>query len=80
MGIEPTRSAWEAEVLPLNYTRTLCALGIITGRTSSVKLLENIVISLKSFIRLKWDLPICSYLVTIRDISGYCSHNGKYIK
>lgn len=23
MGIEPTRSAWEAEVLPLNYTRRL---------------------------------------------------------
>ena len=22
MGIEPTWSAWEAEVLPLNYTRT----------------------------------------------------------
>ena len=22
MGIEPTPSAWEAEVLPLNYTRT----------------------------------------------------------
>jgi hypothetical protein len=24
MGIEPTLSAWEAEVLPLNYTRTTC--------------------------------------------------------
>ena len=23
MGIEPTSSAWEAEVLPLNYTRTV---------------------------------------------------------
>jgi hypothetical protein len=23
MGIEPTYSAWEAEVLPLNYTRTI---------------------------------------------------------
>ncbi len=23
MGIEPTLSAWEAEVLPLNYTRIL---------------------------------------------------------
>ena len=23
MGIEPTSSAWEAEVLPLNYTRNL---------------------------------------------------------
>ena len=22
MGIEPTPSAWKAEVLPLNYTRT----------------------------------------------------------
>jgi hypothetical protein len=25
MGIEPTPSAWKAEVLPLNYTRT-CSL------------------------------------------------------
>ncbi len=23
MGIEPTLSAWEAEVLPLNYTRNM---------------------------------------------------------
>ncbi len=23
MGIEPTTSAWKAEVLPLNYTRTV---------------------------------------------------------
>ncbi len=23
MGIEPTSSAWEAEVLPLNYTRAV---------------------------------------------------------
>ena len=26
MGIEPTSSAWEAEVLPLNYTRALANL------------------------------------------------------
>ena len=25
MGIEPTQSAWEADVLPLNYTRNLCS-------------------------------------------------------
>ena len=24
MGIEPTQSAWKAEILPLNYTRTGC--------------------------------------------------------
>ncbi len=30
MGIEPTLSAWEAEVLPLNYTRyKLKALGLV---------------------------------------------------
>jgi hypothetical protein len=27
MGIEPTLSAWEAEVLPLNYTRNLLIIG-----------------------------------------------------
>ena len=26
MGIEPTSSAWEAEVLPLNYTRAVCPM------------------------------------------------------
>ena len=32
MGIEPTLSAWEAEVLPLNYTRqeALLAVAAIT--------------------------------------------------
>ncbi len=24
MGVEPTSSAWKAEVLPLNYTRAFC--------------------------------------------------------
>jgi hypothetical protein len=28
MGIEPTLSAWEAEVLPLNYTRLMHNPGI----------------------------------------------------
>ena len=27
MGIEPTLSAWKAEVLPLNYTRVLERVG-----------------------------------------------------
>ncbi len=27
MGIEPTYSAWKAEVLPLNYTRTWLFIG-----------------------------------------------------
>jgi hypothetical protein len=26
MGIEPTQSAWKAEVLPLNYTRLIFAV------------------------------------------------------
>ena len=26
MGIEPTSSAWEAEVLPLNHTRLIAAI------------------------------------------------------
>lgn len=36
-GIEPALSAWEAEVLPLNYTRTFGALGIIAVRQDTVK-------------------------------------------
>ncbi len=31
MGIEPTLSAWKAEVLPLNYTRTLILLESLEG-------------------------------------------------
>lgn len=30
MGIEPTLSAWEAEVLPLNYTRNIAKILILT--------------------------------------------------
>ena len=39
MGIEPTRSAWEAEVLPLNYTRNFSALGIIAVGIGGVKII-----------------------------------------
>ncbi len=31
MGIEPTLSAWKAEVLPLNYTRTNSLLTLYGG-------------------------------------------------
>ena len=31
MGIEPTSSAWKAEVLPLNYTRLLFLLPALTS-------------------------------------------------
>ena len=31
MGIEPTSSAWKAEVLPLNYTRLVCVLVPFSG-------------------------------------------------
>jgi hypothetical protein len=32
MGIEPTTSAWKAEVLPLNYTRNII-LNLVVGKT-----------------------------------------------
>ena len=31
MGIEPTLSAWKAEVLPLNYTRATPSLRLVEG-------------------------------------------------
>ena len=31
MGIEPTTSAWKAEVLPLNYTRVVNDYGAVEG-------------------------------------------------
>ena len=32
MGIEPTSSAWKAEVLPLNYTRLVKAVALQASR------------------------------------------------
>ena len=37
MGIEPTRSAWKAEVLPLNYIRNFLNMPIISFSDESVK-------------------------------------------
>ena len=42
MGIEPTRSAWEAEVLPLNYTckwlSTVLLIHILSKSLGNVKI------------------------------------------
>ena len=37
MGIEPTPLAWEAKVLPLNYTRQVKVVGILINLFSKVK-------------------------------------------
>ena len=44
MGIEPTSKAWEAFVLPLNYTRVLQAPAAIwaTRRYNSITILTGI--------------------------------------
>ena len=46
MGIEPTSSAWKAEVLPLNYTReTICrhsSFGLNRIRPDSHALVEGV--------------------------------------
>ncbi len=34
MGIEPTQSAWKAEVLPLNYTRLVTVVDWLKFRLS----------------------------------------------
>ncbi len=52
MGIEPTWSAWEAGVLPLNYTRTPSVVGIITA-------VPDICQPLKSALRL---VPVSVWL------------------
>ena len=38
MGIEPTSSAWEAEVLPLNYTRQMlyCSESTVMRRSEKI--------------------------------------------
>ena len=37
MGIEPTPSAWKAEVLPLNYTRTSKPMRWWRGKDSNLR-------------------------------------------
>ena len=48
MGIEPTPSAWKAEVLPLNYTRALRSnkmhLYALTTRQLSQDLIQTVVL------------------------------------
>ena len=42
MGIEPTSSAWKAEVLPLNYTRLLIYAIYMTPH-STIRILPTLV-------------------------------------
>ncbi len=44
MGIEPTLAAWEAAVLPLNYTRR--ASGILTVAPADIKPRESVLFRL----------------------------------
>ena len=37
MGIEPTQSAWKAEVLPLNYTRLFLLFKWWRGKDSNLR-------------------------------------------
>jgi hypothetical protein len=37
MGIEPTLSAWKAEVLPLNYTRAVSTINWWRGKDSNLR-------------------------------------------
>ena len=46
MGIEPTLSAWKAEVLPLNYTRCLTCYNWWRGKDSNLRRLSRQIYSL----------------------------------
>ncbi len=41
MGIEPTTSAWEAEVLPLNYTRMINIIGACLRNDCNKNIIAN---------------------------------------
>ena len=43
MGIEPTSSAWEAEVLPLNYTRDAITLKGITDASPRTDSIDQVI-------------------------------------
>ena len=41
MGIEPTPSAWKAEVLPLNYTRSASRVPVAAYASRSPDMVEG---------------------------------------
>ena len=41
VGIEPTLSAWKAEVLPLNYTRLMATSFLFTGGGGRIRTFEG---------------------------------------
>ncbi len=43
MGIEPTTSAWKAEVLPLNYTRLIDLFIKRNGREDRIRTCDPLV-------------------------------------
>jgi hypothetical protein len=50
-GIEPSFSAWEADVLPLNYTRKM--LGSISVLAQSFSIYENPITTVKEYLLLR---------------------------
>ena len=48
MGIEPTSSAWKAEVLPLNYTRRYTAYTEYGGGGGRIRTYEALATDLQS--------------------------------
>jgi hypothetical protein len=61
MGIEPTRSAWKAEVLPLNYTRTalICLLILPQARLFVQSILKIDLLMVKCGNRFDPGVIIC---------------------
>lgn|GEM_PF-2909751 len=60
MGIEPTRPAWKAGILPLNYTRIACflrvSLHMIAQFVFSVNLFSLVNTSFSPFFRFAADI------------------------
>ena len=79
MGIEPTRPAWKAGVLPLNYTRIRCLQYLLSGGGSRIRTCVHIRGQIYSLlplttrpslqIILKISYPLASELI---DFGGLC--------
>ena len=61
MGIEPTQSAWEAEVLPLNYTRIMYRENIIKKSRTDCIIAHTLSISQQCFLFFQIFLQLALY-------------------
>ena len=81
MGIEPTPSAWKAEVLPLNYTRTTEVGNLVEGGGFEPPKAEPSDLQSDPFDRSGTPPAVAAnYPFVARGCQGFCSDKRSTIK